>query len=43
VPDGRFYVSAVHADRDVEQTLAALDRVFATIDAPARSEVSAGA
>jgi glutamate-1-semialdehyde 2,1-aminomutase len=28
VPDGRMYVSAVHTDRDVEQTLDAFARVF---------------
>jgi glutamate-1-semialdehyde 2,1-aminomutase len=32
VPDGRFYLSAVHGEREVEQTLEALDRVFASID-----------
>jgi glutamate-1-semialdehyde 2,1-aminomutase len=35
VPDGRFYMSAVHGEREVEQTLEALDRVFAAIDDPA--------
>jgi len=29
VPDGRFYVSAVHGEREIGQTLDALDRVFA--------------
>jgi glutamate-1-semialdehyde 2,1-aminomutase len=28
VPDGRFYTSAVHTDREMEETLLALDRVF---------------
>jgi glutamate-1-semialdehyde 2,1-aminomutase len=32
VPDGRFYVSAVHGEREVEQTLEALGRVFAALD-----------
>ncbi len=32
VPDGRFYVSAVHGEREVGQTLEALDRVFAALD-----------
>jgi glutamate-1-semialdehyde 2,1-aminomutase len=32
VPDGRFYVSTVHGEREIEQTLAAFDRVLATID-----------
>jgi glutamate-1-semialdehyde 2,1-aminomutase len=27
LPDGRFYVSTVHSEEDIEQTLAALDRV----------------
>lgn len=31
VPDGRFYVSAAHTERDAEETLAALARVFATL------------
>jgi glutamate-1-semialdehyde 2,1-aminomutase len=31
VPDGRFYVSTVHSSADVEQTLAALDKVFARL------------
>ena len=29
VPDGRLYVSAVHTDADVSETLAAFERVFA--------------
>ena len=29
VPDGRMYVSAAHTEADAEETLAALDRVFA--------------
>ncbi|MGH9328604.1 MAG: aspartate aminotransferase family protein [Terriglobia bacterium] len=29
VPDGRMYVSAVHSERDVEETMAAFARVFA--------------
>jgi len=28
VPDGRMYVSIVHDERDVEETLAAFRRVF---------------
>ena len=28
LPDGRFYVSAAHGEQDVEETLAALDRVL---------------
>jgi glutamate-1-semialdehyde 2,1-aminomutase len=28
VPDGRMYVSIVHDERDVEETLAAFARVF---------------
>jgi glutamate-1-semialdehyde 2,1-aminomutase len=35
LPDGRFYVSAVHTAADVDETLAAVDRVFATLEAPA--------
>jgi len=35
VPDGRFYVSAVHTAADVEETLAIVDRVFATLPAAA--------
>ena len=27
LPDGRFYVSTVHSEEDVEETLAAMDRV----------------
>ncbi|HEV8309626.1 MAG TPA: aspartate aminotransferase family protein [Methylomirabilota bacterium] len=34
LPDGRFYVSTVHAEREVEATLAALDRVFARLREP---------
>ncbi len=33
LPDGRFYVSTVHTAEDVEQTLAALDGVFARMAA----------
>jgi glutamate-1-semialdehyde 2,1-aminomutase len=36
LPDGRFYVSAVHAAAEVEETLGIVDRVFATLGAPAR-------
>ncbi len=32
VPDGRFYTSAVHTERELDETLAALDRVFALAD-----------
>jgi len=28
LPDGRFYVSAVHTDRDIDEAAAAIDRVF---------------
>jgi glutamate-1-semialdehyde 2,1-aminomutase len=31
VPDGRFYVSTVHTAEDVQQTLAAMERVFARL------------
>jgi hypothetical protein len=31
VPDGRFYVSAAHTKRDIEETAAALERVFAAL------------
>jgi glutamate-1-semialdehyde 2,1-aminomutase len=31
VPDGRFYVSTVHTADDVQQTLAAIDKVFARL------------
>jgi glutamate-1-semialdehyde 2,1-aminomutase len=34
VPDGRFYISAVHGEREIEETLTALDLVFARIDEP---------
>ncbi len=37
VPDGRFYVSAVHTAADVEETLGIVDRVFATLPAAAPS------
>lgn len=30
LPDGRFYTSAVHTETDIEQTVAAIDRVFAS-------------
>ena len=36
LPDGRFYVSAVHAAAEVEETLGIVDRVFGTLGAPAR-------
>jgi glutamate-1-semialdehyde 2,1-aminomutase len=36
LPDGRFYVSAVHTAAEVEETLAVVDRVFATLGTPAR-------
>ena len=28
LPDGRFYVSAAHTDEDIEESIAAIDRVF---------------
>ena len=31
VPDGRIYVSIVHDERDVEESLAAFARVFARL------------
>lgn len=31
LPDGRFYVSAAHTSQDVEETLEAFDRAFATL------------
>jgi len=31
VPDGRMYVSAAHTDRDVRDTLSAMDRAFARL------------
>jgi glutamate-1-semialdehyde aminotransferase len=31
VPDGRIYLSTVHDDRDIEETLAASARVFAKL------------
>ena len=31
VPDGRFYTSIAHTEEDIDQTLAALDRVFARL------------
>jgi glutamate-1-semialdehyde 2,1-aminomutase len=31
IPDGRFYVSAVHTDRDVAETLDVFDSAFATL------------
>ncbi len=31
VPDGRMYVSAAHTEADVDETLAALSRAFATL------------
>ena len=36
LPDGRFYVSAVHTTSEVEETLAIVDRVFATLGSAAR-------
>jgi glutamate-1-semialdehyde 2,1-aminomutase len=33
LPDGRFYVSTVHSEEDVEETLAALDRVCSRLAA----------
>jgi hypothetical protein len=33
LPDGRMYVSAVHTEREVEQTVAAARRVFAEMAA----------
>jgi glutamate-1-semialdehyde 2,1-aminomutase len=33
LPDGRFYVSTVHSELDVEETLAAIDRVCARLAA----------
>ena len=30
VPDGRLYVSAVHTDEDIAETLQAFERVFAS-------------
>jgi glutamate-1-semialdehyde 2,1-aminomutase len=35
LPDGRFYVSTVHSEEDVTETLAALDRVCARLAASA--------
>lgn len=31
LPDGRFYVSAAHSDDDIEESIAAVDRVFETM------------
>ena len=31
LPDGRFYVSTVHSEKDVEETLAAIDRACARL------------
>jgi glutamate-1-semialdehyde 2,1-aminomutase len=31
LPDGRFYVSVAHQESDIDETAAALDRVFATL------------
>ena len=36
LPDGRFYVSAVHTAAEVDETLGIVDRVFATLGTPAR-------
>jgi glutamate-1-semialdehyde 2,1-aminomutase len=36
LPDGRFYVSAVHTGADVDETLGIVDRVFAALGGPAR-------
>jgi glutamate-1-semialdehyde 2,1-aminomutase len=33
LPDGRFYVSTVHSEEDVEQTIAAIDRVCSQLAA----------
>jgi glutamate-1-semialdehyde 2,1-aminomutase len=32
LPDGRFYVSVVHSEQDIAETLAALDRAFQKLD-----------
>jgi glutamate-1-semialdehyde 2,1-aminomutase len=32
LPDGRMYVSAVHTERDAEETLAAFDRILAVLN-----------
>jgi glutamate-1-semialdehyde 2,1-aminomutase len=31
LPDGRFYVSTVHSDKDINETIAAIDRVFSRL------------
>jgi glutamate-1-semialdehyde 2,1-aminomutase len=36
LPDGRFYVSAVHTAADVEETLGMVDRVFGVLGGRAR-------
>ena len=36
LPDGRFYVSAVHTEAEVEETLSIVARVFAALGTPAR-------
>ena len=41
VPDGRFYVSTVHSAKDVEQTLAALERVCSRLAATPSIQPSA--
>jgi glutamate-1-semialdehyde aminotransferase len=33
VPDGRFYTSAAHQPADIDQTIAAVDRAFARLQA----------
>jgi glutamate-1-semialdehyde 2,1-aminomutase len=44
LPDGRFYVSAVHTAADVEETLAIVDRVFGELTTAARgADRTAGA
>lgn len=31
VPDGRFYISIAHTERDIDETISALDEVFASL------------
>ena len=42
LPDGRFYVSAVHSEEDIRKTLEGVERVFARTNLHRRSPANAG-
>ncbi len=39
LPDGRFYVSAAHTDRDIEESIAAIDLVFEQMAEPPAASI----